>query len=345
MNLFGFLKKGWLALGISFFVGVVAFLYFLLKLGPGAIKQILANSNIFYIALFFLFSFLYHISSTLKSKLILASYGKHVPFFMLLKQVIAGYAVSYITPSARVGGEPVRIYMLNKENGINVRIGSAAILVDKFIEVTGVVLFAIVGLLFFIFSPEISRAAKIVIGTSLFAIFLSLAIFYLRTISRRGSFSSAFNLLQLRKIKRIRHFFNFFRDVEKKTGRFFIYHKSTLFNCFLLYFVWLFLNVVQMRFLLLGLGVDASLRVLIVSLTFLGVAELLPVPAALGTLEAGQFAVFSIFTGKGSLGFAVSLFLRAEAFIFVALGFSFLSHFGWGEIEKLFKKIFKKERS
>jgi hypothetical protein len=341
MNLLRFLRKGWLALSISFFVGLVAFFYFLFKLGPGAIRQILANSNLFYIALFILFSFFYFLFSTLKSKIILNSYNKDVPFFMLMKQVIAGYAVSYITPSARVGGEPVRVYMLKKENNINMRTGSAVVLIDKFVELTGIVLFAIISLFFFIFSPEISRAAKIITGSFLFAVLLFLTIFYLRTISRRGSFSSAFNMLQLTKIKSIKHFFNFFREVEKKMGSFFIYHKHTFFNCFLLYFAWLFLNIIQMKFLLLGLGVDASLRVLIVSLAFLGIAELLPIPAALGTLEAGQFAVFSIFLGQGSLGFAVSLFLRADNFLFVALGFAFLSHFGWGEVEKLLKKVFK----
>ena len=96
-----------------------------------------------------------------------------------------------------------------------------------------------------------------------------------------------------------------------------------------------------MKILLIALGFNIGLTNIIVSLTFLVVAEIIPVPAALGFLEAGQAAAFGLFAKGGSLGFAVSIFLRISAFIFVALGLAFISHFGWKHLEKMLKKVFK----
>jgi len=336
-----FLRKGGLALIFSFLIGIIVFFYFVFKLGPSAFEHITENINLFYIILFFLCSFILFLIATWRARIILNAYKKKIPFFLLLKQIIAGYAISYITPGARVGGEPVRIYMLKKEAGIDYRTGSASVLMDKFVEITGIVVFGLVGVILFVFSPEISYSLKIGVAISLIIVSFLLVFFYLRCIAGKGSFSSLFNLFMLNGFPKLKKYFYFIIDVEKKMGNFFIKHKKAFLNSFVVYALYLIISILQMKFLLLGLGVDASFIMIMVSLTFLVVAEIIPVPAALGLLEAGQSAVFSLFSKGGSVGFAVSIFLRISAIFFVSLGFVFLSHFGWKRLEILLRKVFQ----
>ena len=334
------LKSGGIAIIISLFIGIAVFIYFFFRLGPRALILISQNFDYRYIFLFFVFSFLGFVFATLRARIILQAYGKKVNFFLLLKQIISGYAVSYITPSARFGGEPVRIYMLKKEAGVDYKIGTASVLMDKFVEILGVMLFGLIGVIMFVFAPKLAFNTKIFVATGILVILMILSVFYWRCISGKGSISSLFKLFLLHKIPRLSKFIRFIKDVEKKMSHFFIEHKKAFIKSILVYAVYLIFTIIQMKFLLLGLGTNVSVIVLIVSLTFLGIAEVIPVPAALGFLEAGQSAVFSLFAKGGSLGFAVSVFLRISAIIFVALGFVFLSHFGWKTIGKMLQKVF-----
>lgn len=333
-------KKGGLAVILSLFIGVAFFIYFLFKLGPNAL-DIIKNVKISYVALFFLCTIILFFLMTLRHKIIIEAYKKKIKFFTLLRQCIAGYAVSYITPAARFGGEPIRVLMLKREAGIDYRTASASVLMDKFIEITGLVLFGFLGVVFFIFAPKISYPFKIFVAFSLIFIFLFLIFFYMRCIKNKGALSIIFNLFLLDRIPKLDRFIEFIKDVEKKMGYFFRHHKKQFVKAMIIYVIYLLLTIIQLKFLLLALGVNVSIVVIVVSLTFLGVAEVIPVPAALGFLEAGQSAVFSLFSKGGSLGFAVSIVLRISALIFISLGFVFLSHFGWKEIEKLLKNIFK----
>ncbi len=337
---FSWIKKGSTTLIFSLFIGIVIFVYFLLRLGPNAFRRISEHLNLFYIVLFFLCSFLLFFLLTWRARVILEAYGKKPGFFRLMKQIIAGYAVNYITPSARVGGEPIRIFMLKKEFGIDYRTGSASVLMDKFVEIAGLVIFGLIGVVLFVFAPEISFLLKVIVaGTLIFASFF-LVFFYLRSVSGKGSFSSLFNLFLFHKIPQFKKMVDFIEDVETRMGYFFLKHKKAFTKSFIIYILYLIVSILEIKFLLLGLGVNAGIVIIIISLTFLGVAEVIPVPGALGFLEAGQSAVFSLFSTGGSIGFAVSIFLRLSSIFFIAVGFVFLSHFGWRQLEKPFKKVF-----
>jgi len=160
MKFFGFIKKSGVALVVSLFIGIAVFFYFWFRLGSDAFLHITENIKFGYIILFFLFSFAGFLLLTWRAKIILNAYKKKISFFLLLKQLIAGYAISYITPVARLGGEPVRIYMLKKEAGIDYKTASASILMDKFVEIIGLIIFIIIGIILFIYAPEISYSLK-----------------------------------------------------------------------------------------------------------------------------------------------------------------------------------------
>lgn len=83
---------------------------------------------------------------TMRLKVTLDSFGKKVSLPRFIKQAIAGFSVSYITPASRFGGEPVRIYMLKKESSIDYETSTSAIILDKFVEILGSALYGVIGL-------------------------------------------------------------------------------------------------------------------------------------------------------------------------------------------------------
>jgi len=323
---------------ISIILGAAVFLFFLYRVGLGAIGEVFQNVHLGYLAIYFIISTSTFIPQVLRWKVILKGYGKDVGFWMLLRQTIAGYAVSYVTPAVRIGGEPLRAYMLQKEAGIDLRTGSSSIIIDKFIELIGSLIFGAVGLVLLIFVPGIPFWFKVVLGSLILYGFYGLFVIYYRTVTDRGSFSELFVRLGFYKIKKIKGFVHTLEDVEGKLKKFFVEKKKEFFVSFSHYVIYGLLAILEFKFLLLGLGIDASLVVVVLALTVLGLAYFIPVPAALGFLEAGQTGLFYALRGEGSIGFVLSLVVRIRNLIFVAIGFSLIAYFSGKVVEKKLRK-------
>jgi len=336
MGFFDVIKKKYLVIIVSFFVGISVFIYLFFRSGREALI-IVSQVNLFYLSIFFFISLLTFFLATLRHRFILKAYNKKIPFLILLRQFISGFAISYLTPAAMFGGEPLRAYMLKKEANIDLRTGAASILIDKFIEMLCLILFGVIGVILLMAHPEISFYWR----TALFFIFLAFSLvillFYYRSILKKGSFSSLLSIFRLNNFRKFKDAFYFLEEVEDKAAHFFLKHRKEFVYSLLSNIFRIIMMIIQMKILLFALGFNISLSNIIISLTFFVMAEIVPVPAALGFLEAGQAVAFSLFAQKSSLGLAFSAFLRTNSFIFVALGLSFISHFGWKMIEKFFK--------
>jgi uncharacterized protein (TIRG00374 family) len=318
---------------ISIIIGAAIFLIFLYRVGLSSIADIFKNLSLFYFSVYFIISAVTFIPPVLRWQIILKGYGEKVPFLMLLRQTLASFPISYLTPAVRIGGEPLRAYMLKKEADIDLRKGSSSIIIDKFVELTGAVMFGAIGIILLFFTP-VSFLFKIVLALIILYAFYGLFLIYYRTIADRGSFSTVFTFFRLNKIKKIENFVHVLKDIEKKLKKFFVKNKKELLMSFFYYFIYGILIIFEFKFLLLSIGLDASLVTVILSLTVLGFVNLIPVPAALGFLEAGQTSLFHALTGKGEIGFVLSLIIRIRNLFFVAIGFSLISYFSGGEIGK-----------
>jgi uncharacterized protein (TIRG00374 family) len=323
---------------ISLLIGLVLFGFFLWWMGPEAVILIVENLMWRYLALFFLLSITPFIFVTLRWQVILRGYKKKIRFWTLFKNTIAGYAVSYVTPSARVGGEPLRAYMLKKESNVDLRTGSASIIMDRFVDLFGSVFFGIVGAILFLSIPNIAFSLKLILVAMLLSLLGILTIFYYRTVTGKGSFSSLYNLFRLYKISRFENLVEAIEDMEKKMRRFFMKHKKKFLLSLLIYFIQVIFMTLEIKFLLLSFGVNASLLMIIFALNVFGLVGLIPVPAALGFLEAGESGLFQLLYGNGVIGVALSLILRVKYVIYVAAGFSIISHFSGKQVERFYMK-------
>ncbi len=323
---------------ISLIFGLVIFVFFIYWMGLDAFHLILENINFFYLILYFILSLSFFIFSTLRWQVIVNAYkSKNISFFKLLKQTFAGYSLSYATPSARLGGEPLRVYMLNKECGVSLKNASSSVIMDKFVELAGTVFLGILGLIIIVLMiPAVSFLFNLILVFVLLIAIIFLSFIYHRTIIGKGSFSSFFNLFNF-KSKKYNKFVQFVFVVERKMEDFFKHHKMRFFIAFLLYFIYFIFLIIEIKVLFLSFGVDASILTVFITIIVLGIVNFIPVPGGLGFLEAGQASLFKILQGEGEVGMALSLLLRLRALFFVAIGFSIVSHFSGKQIKKKIK--------
>ncbi|MBU1252560.1 MAG: flippase-like domain-containing protein [Nanoarchaeota archaeon] len=325
------MRKG-LNLIFSLLFGLAVFGFFFYRSGVEEVFSVFANIQPLYIGIFFFISSLTFVPTVWRWGIVLNAHKKTIPFLSLLKYTIVGYAVSYVTPSVKVGGEPLRAYMLNKEYKVDLKTASSSIIIEKFVEFLGGVILGLIGFALFFSLPGINILIKLIVGISLLIGFVLLTILYYRSVTGKGSFSTLFVFFRLNKIARWKNFVYTIRGVEKHMHKFFAESKKAFFLSFLTYLLYMILVVFEFKFLLLGLGIDESLRTVLLSITVAGFVNFIPVPAALGFLEAGQASLFSLVRKEGSIGFALSIVTRIRALIFVAIGFSLITYFSGNRI-------------
>jgi hypothetical protein len=82
---------------------------------------------------------------------------------------------------------------------------------------------------------------------------------------------------------------------------------------------------VEYKLALLLLGYDASFAAIFIVFSFVALAYIIPVPAALGALEFGQSSASAILRVSSGIGLALSIVIRGRDMIWVFLGLSYLA--------------------
>lgn len=321
------MRKRKIYTSIFFFIGIVLFIFFLYEFGLSTIRLVAYNINFYYLFIFFFIALLACFPLVWRWQIILKAYYIRIPFITLLRQSIAGYSISYITPFMRLGGEPMRAIMLKKECDVDYKTGSSSLILDKFMEFVGTILFGIVGLIMLFFAINISNNLKGILFLLVLSGVFILFVFYCRTVKNKGTFSSLFNLLRLYKIQKWKNFNDVLLEVEEKMADFFINHKKEFFLSLFFYCMSGIIFVLEFKFALLSFGINASLTEIILAVIVLGLANLTPIPAGLGALEGGQAGLFYLLMGEGSIGLALTLLLRVRSLFIIAIGFFIISHF------------------
>jgi uncharacterized protein (TIRG00374 family) len=265
----------------------------------------------------------YWLLRTFNWKQVFDRYEARQPFHRLFEARIADNAVGFITPSAMLGGLPVRALLLP---GIDRRRVFASAVLDKTIEIFTLAAATVLAMLAAMAALPMSTSARL-----LFGLFVGLAAALCLAIlagQRRGFFLGIFDRLarigvRPRWVEKNRPAL---RDVDDTIAGFHREHRAAIpaiAALYLLsYFVWAFEIDVTLRFLgAPGLTLIKSL--LVVSLG--NVALLLPtVPASLGVYEVTNVGVFAVLGWPAGLAIALSLIRRLLALAWTAAGLAVL---------------------
>ena len=77
---------------------------------------------------------------------LLRGMGRRLPYLALSGYRVAALAVSYFTPGTHFGGEPLQVHLLHRRHGVAVPVATAAVVLDKAIELIANFAFLAIGL-------------------------------------------------------------------------------------------------------------------------------------------------------------------------------------------------------
>lgn len=280
--------------------------------------DIFVKSNHTYTVLFLLISVLIMSIHTLRWKMIIKSSGYKVPFFKLLQYKIAGSGISFLTPGAKVGGEPVRAILLKNHN-IKFHKGLSTVITDKIVElsVQGVLFVAAAMLAVFTMAMP-SNMNIIIIIFSVVSIYLIVYVYY-QIFNDNNLFLKWFRKLGLNKIKKLEKSEKKIIEFEKIIVKF---HKEDskdfYYSVFLTLITW-FLMFGEYYFAAQMLGFDLTIKQIFIIISAMGAAYLIPIPMALGVFEAGEMTIFKMLKLSATAGVSLAIIIRARDLIWSIL--------------------------
>lgn len=264
-------------------------------------------------------------------QLILSSQGCHVPFWKIVRAKLAGYAFSYVTPSALIAGEPVRAYMLKSESGCGWEKSSASVILDQMIYLAVLFFVDIFGFLFLM--ERFSLPLDVLYGFwGIFA--LVVATFYLffnKVFNRRDGehafFTAVIHRIGLARWKYVREKLPAIERTEQIIETFFRRdHKVFAVVVVLAFFdVLTSILAVTVASHYLGFTIDGEKSLAVFSLWSL--ANLVPIPGALGSSELALSFVFGLLGAGKDTGLVFSLIFRALNIILCLGGILASLHF------------------
>ena len=264
-------------------------------------------------------------SLTWKWSIILKSQGCKVPFSKLFVYKLAGFGVSYVTPAAHMGGEPVRAYLLSHNHNIEFKKSLSSVVIDKSIDLSLDGFFACITIIFILFTFTIPEKTAIIMILISFVMIGAMYAFYHLTVTEKGFFTTCFRLLKFNKWKLTKKYEKDIKGMEYHLIYFFKYNKKGFRNASLAFLLTWILMFFEYKLALLLLGYNASFAAVFIVFSLVGLAYIIPVPAALGALEFGQSSASALLGISKGVGLALSIVIRGRDMIWVFLGLSYLA--------------------
>ncbi len=250
----------------------------------------------------------------------------HVPFLALVRARLAGEAVNVATPTASVGGEPLKAYLLRP--WVPLTEGFAAVIADKTTVVTGQWLYLLVGLgaAVSILSP--SHALLLAMAALLGVEALAVGGFVL--VQTRGIFGGGGRLLGRVGLAPSERYQGGLEDLDRALARFYRERIGRLAGSALLHALAWTGGGMEIYLVMHLLGSPVSLGTALVIESFGAAVKFASfmIPASLGALEGGYVAFFGAFGLGGAAGLSYVLVRRMREATWVALGFLAMTALG-----------------
>ncbi len=284
--------------------------------------------------------------------IILRAYGVRVSWWATWRARVCGFAITYLTPSMYLGGEPASVYLIAREQqGASpaTRI-VATILVAKLLEGLCLLAFIYLGVYYALVTKllPLDDTGAIVTGMVLFGVFLALLMVNLAGhrlwgtrvlgwLKERLPWKRALEIAQVKVREVEEDVFIAFREHGRATllafflnllATFFVYLRPQVFFLFALraFFPWSYLSVIYTLFIFLG--------------AFFWIT-----PGGTGIFEVGSWGIFSLFPlislvthapiavpQESAIAFALTL--KTIEFPLVGLGLFYLIRVGFLKIPK-----------
>lgn len=310
-----------LALGIGLFINVIV------QTGVEQIWSTLRNFSFAFFLIYLILSTLNFGLYTLRWHLILQAllkrekfphFHKTISFLDLFFHRMAGFAVSYLTPTAQTGGEPLRILLLHRD-GVQMSLSTASVIIDKALEFTTLMIFIFIGIVMGLLDGSLPPGSRVFFGAVLVIFFMLIFWFYYASLKNIGFFSSLLRFFHLHKFSKIERMIQEVIKVEEQMSAFYKQNGPTF---LVLIFISIFIIGFQLfehYILALFFGVKMTFFQTFLVSTIPYLAIIIPIPGSLGVLESSHAVMFALL-GIQINAFVLVFIIRIRDFAFVLLG-------------------------
>ncbi len=306
---------------LAFFVGAFLF-YFIVK--ETGIETVLDAIGLFFGikgVILLLVTLLIVFVGALRWRLILLSDDEDVPIILVIRYLIKGFTIDFLTPFSLFGGEAVKVFLMEKRVGV--RSAAFSSITDKIVDVTVHVFFLLTGIsLFLFYATDLNKGVLFYAGAVIIVVLSVLALFYWKMAQKKSFLKWIFEVFGVsKKILEKTDNGKIVADVEQKIIDFFSIKKRFFFKAILLSMI---------RHLLLALRVFlvlffiTSTPQLLVSLMIYGLiilSMMLPIPAAIGGMEAILALGFSALGLPLGMGVVIAIAVRSADLVVCGVGF------------------------
>lgn len=273
--------------------------------------------------------------------ILLLAQGYRVPYHKLMAYRLATFAVSYFTPGPHFGGEPLQVYLVSRRHSVPTAASLAAVVLDKLIELIFNFTFIVLGVLFVLESQTVAHAqlqAPATAGITLLfllpvAILAALAVgrhplstplaIVLRTWQHLWHMPGAQPSISSRGV--LDHFVVTLRESEQLGSRLFRQRPWSLIAAVLVTLLSWFMMIGEFWLMTYVLGLNLSLPDAMVAMLAARAAILLPLPAAVGVLEASQAMAMVSLGLPAAYGISLSLLIRGRDILLSMAGMALVA--------------------
>jgi uncharacterized protein (TIRG00374 family) len=223
----------------------------------------------------------------------------------------AEHAVSMLLPSAHLSGEPVRALLLRRRQREWTR-AISSVAMDRVLDMTASSIAGPTYVAVFFFANEPSSSAAGWAMTAMLTALVALGALYLH-LYRGGRLVS-----RLARRGYLRDWHGSLEAIERQLAAF--VRTRAFATSLALSFLAEALVIAELWTLSRAFALPLSLPTLVGVMVGMGIAQLLPIPAAVGSLEATEVGIVSLAGGPAPLGLAVGLLLRLRETLWILVG-------------------------
>ncbi len=306
--------------------GIVLFFVLLARLG---VDNVLTNLRMvgWGIVLIIAAEILAFVANTLGWRAVFPAGGRVPPFGQLLLARIAGDGANYLTPTATMGGEFVRVRMLQGQAPVASLV--ASVMVAKLTQTMALLAFVVSGLLIFADDLRLPDGAQwgVLGGLTLFAAVLAGLLF----MQRRGLFAPVLSFAE--RWRFLRFLAPLRLSIEQIDSEMARVHRESTGHIVLSsasFALGYACGIIQSYLILWFFGIPAGLK-LALAVEVLGVLLnnlMFFVPLRAGTQEAGKALVFALLGLNPVQGLAAGVICRIRELIWAFIGLAILARSG-----------------
>lgn len=282
------------------------------RLGPGALLLMLVPSIVMYIL------------EGYGWRMTLGRYAQAVPFWKLLAIRSAGEVVNMTTPTAYVGGEPLKAYLL-KRHGVPIVAGLASVVTAKTTMTIAQIGFILIGMAagFWLLGTG-GSPGQTAMATAVSVGLLAFGVGGFLLIQRRGIFASL--LWTLRKtglaIKPLDSREEKLLELDRTIAAFYSQNRAGFLLSILLFFLGWLAETIEVFVMLLVLGepvtIMTSIAIGALSVFIKGGAFF--IPGSLGAQDAGNLLLVTTFGYGEVTGITFALLRRFRELVWIVVG-------------------------